>query len=110
ILQEGNDPPGLLDLVYANDANRGKCNVIFVGIVPDGILPDDPTVPAVAEENRTQKKQLQDYSRKFNVRIVYFDVANTIRDPEVKTRLGMEDRYNPGWQVDGANGTKLTGT
>lgn len=44
------------------------------------------------------------------VRIVYFDIADTIRDPEVKTRLGMEDRYNSGtWQVDGPPRVKLTG-
>lgn len=54
--------------MYADDADHGKCNVIFVGIVPDGITPDDASVPAVAEEDRTQKKQLQDYSRKFKVR------------------------------------------
>lgn len=40
---------------------------------------------------------------------MYFDIANTIRDGEVKSRLGMEDRYNPGWQLTGPPRIKLTG-
>lgn len=43
-------PAAVLDLLV--DANYGKCNVVFVGIVPSA----------------AQKQQLQDYSRKFNVR------------------------------------------
>lgn len=53
LLQNIESPPGavldLLDLTV--DRNHGKCNVVFVGIIP------------TAE----QKKELQDYSRKFKV-------------------------------------------
>lgn len=52
-MQKIESPPGavldLLDLTV--DSNHGKCNVVFVGIIP------------TAE----QKTQLQDYSRKFKV-------------------------------------------
>lgn len=44
-------PAAVLDLVEALDADHGKCSVVYVGIVPSA----------------TQKLQLQDYSRKFNV-------------------------------------------
>lgn len=51
INQDVQSPPAaVLDLLV--DAEHGKCNVIFVGIVPSA----------------AQKLQLQDYSRKFNVR------------------------------------------
>eukprot|EP00903_Cladosiphon_okamuranus_P009435 g8995.t1 len=69
-------PAAVLDLLV--DAEHGKCNVIFVGIVPSA----------------AQKLQLQDYSRKFNVRIVYFDAADTILDSEVQTRLGMQSNFD----------------
>lgn len=42
----------MLDLIYADEPSRGKCNVVFVGIVPTA----------------AQKLQLQDYSRNFKVR------------------------------------------
>ena len=42
----------MLDLVYGDDPNHGKCNVVFVGI----------------KLTAAQKLQLQDYSRNFKVR------------------------------------------
>lgn len=41
----------MLDLVDADDPNRGLCGVVFVGVPPTA----------------AQKLQLQDYSRKFKV-------------------------------------------
>ncbi|CAM9550519.1 unnamed protein product, partial [Discosporangium mesarthrocarpum] len=46
-----------LELQYADD--HGKCNVVFVGIEP----------------TETQKGQLDDYSRTFKVRVVYFGIS-----------------------------------
>ncbi|CAM9805005.1 unnamed protein product, partial [Ectocarpus sp. 8 AP-2014] len=71
-------PAAVLDLVEALDADHGKCSVVYVGIVPSA----------------AQKLQLQDYSRKFNVRIVYFDIADTILDTEVQARLGMQSNFD----------------
>ncbi|CAM9838625.1 unnamed protein product, partial [Discosporangium mesarthrocarpum] len=70
-------PTGSLDLV--NDLNEGKCNAIYVGIVP------------TAE----QKTELQDYSRNFGVRIVYFDNADTANDFEVQQRLKVSQFFAP---------------
>eukprot|EP00904_Undaria_pinnatifida_P011670 jgi/Undpi1/7633/HiC_scaffold_23.g10106.m1 len=67
-------PEAVLVLEDAADANHGLCSVIFVGIIP---TPE-------------QKTQLQDYSRKFQVRLVYFYTAGTMADTEVQTRLGMQ--------------------
>ncbi|CAM9818998.1 unnamed protein product [Scytosiphon promiscuus] len=92
----------LLDLAMDDDDNHGKCNVVFVGIV----LSDD------------QKLELQDYSRKFKVRIVYFNIADTILDTEVQTRLGMQSLFDQDdgtddwvgdWTINGASRVKLAG-
>lgn len=66
---------GTFDLT--NSATSGKCNVVYVG------------VPVTAE----QKAQLQDYSRTFRVRIVYFNAAETANDPEVNSRLGISQDF-----------------
>eukprot|EP00903_Cladosiphon_okamuranus_P021170 g19446.t1 len=60
-----------------NSATYGKCNVIYVGI------------PVTAD----QKATLQDYSRTFRVRIVYFNAAETANDPEVNSRLGISQDF-----------------
>eukprot|EP00903_Cladosiphon_okamuranus_P012911 g12054.t1 len=79
------------DLVDADDPSRGLCNVVFVGVVPTA----------------AQKQQLQDYSRSFKVRIVYFDIADTILDPEVVTRLGMASLFSQQWSLDGPDRVRL---
>lgn len=66
---------GTLDLT--NSDTHGKCNVVYVGI----------------EVTEAQKVQLQDYSRTFNVRIVYFNAAATANDPEVNSRLGISQDF-----------------
>ncbi|CAM9819067.1 unnamed protein product, partial [Scytosiphon promiscuus] len=95
-------PTDVLNLVMDDNANHGKCNVVFVGIV----LSDD------------QKLQLQDYSRKFKVRVVYFDIADTILDTEVQTRLGMQSLFDQDdgtadwvgdWTISGPPRVKLAG-
>ena len=48
-------PAAELDLLVDDDDDHGKCSVIFVGIVPSA----------------AQKLQLQDYSRKFDVRLAF---------------------------------------
>lgn len=60
-----------------NSATYGKCNVIYVGI---------PVTTA-------QKATLQEYSRTFRVRIVYFNAAETANDPEVNSRLGISQDF-----------------
>ena len=67
---------GTLDLT--NSETHGKCNVVYVGF---------PVTEA-------QKLQLQDYSRTFNVRIVYFNSAESSNDPEVNVRLGISQNFN----------------
>ncbi|CAN0374160.1 unnamed protein product [Pylaiella littoralis] len=66
---------GTLDLT--NTTTHGKCNVVYVGI----------------EVTEAQKTQLQDYSRTFSVRIVYFNSAATSTDPEVNARLGIAQDF-----------------
>ena len=67
---------GTLDLT--NSETHGKCNAVYVGF---------PVTEA-------QKLQLQDYSRTFNVRIVYFNAAESSNDPEVNTRLGISQNFD----------------
>lgn len=61
----------------ASPPTSGKCNVIYVG-------------STVTED---QKTQLQTYSRRFKVRIVYFNAAETANDPEVNSRLGISQDF-----------------
>ncbi|CAN0515034.1 unnamed protein product, partial [Ectocarpus sp. 12 AP-2014] len=61
-----------------NSDTSGKCNVVYVGI-------------PVTEE---QKVELQNYSRTFKVRIVYFNAAETANDPEVNARLGISQDFS----------------
>lgn len=67
---------GDLDLTIS--PTHGKCNVIYVGM----ILTED------------QKIQLQDYSKTFKARIVFFNSAETSNDPEVNIRLGISQNYD----------------
>lgn len=66
---------GTLDLT--NSATHGKCNVVYVGV-------------SVTSD---QKAQLQEYSRTFRVRIVYFNAAETANDAEVNSRLGISQDF-----------------
>ncbi|CAM9431410.1 unnamed protein product [Scytosiphon promiscuus] len=67
---------GTLDLT--NTDTYGKCNVVYVGVT-------------VTE---AQKLQLQEYSKTFKVRIVYFNAAETANDPEVNSRLGISQDFS----------------
>ena len=70
-------PPttGSLDIRHSD--THGKCNVIYVG----------------AKVTDDQKADLQEYSRTFKVRVVYFNSAETSNDVEVTTRLGISQDW-----------------
>lgn len=67
---------GTFDLIDSED-NSGKCNVVYVGV----------------DVTEAQKAQLQDYSRTYKARIVYFNAAATANDPEVNARLGISQDF-----------------
>ena len=79
---------GTLDLT--NNDSHGKCNVIFIGFPP----------------TTAQKEQLQQYSIKFKVRLIYFNNSETANDPEVNTRLSISQYYAE--PLTSAYGTKMT--
>ncbi|CAM9194686.1 unnamed protein product, partial [Choristocarpus tenellus] len=64
-------------LGFTNQDGSGKCDSIFVGIVPTA----------------DQKAELQAYARTFSVRIVYFDTADTANDVEVNERLRVSQYF-----------------
>lgn len=43
------------------------------------------------------------------MRIVYFDIANTINDAEVQTRLGMQSLFVEDWAQVGPDRVQLVG-
>jgi len=69
---------------------HGKCNVVFVGFAP----------------SEDQKSMFQEYSRIFNVRVIYFNNAQTGDDAEVNSRLSISQSFLE--PLLSAEGVKLT--
>ncbi|CAN0098935.1 unnamed protein product, partial [Ectocarpus sp. 13 AM-2016] len=75
---------GDFDLLNDGDENHGKCSTIFVG-----------SQPSVGEDGATgQYEQLLAYSAKFQVRLVFFDNAETANLATITTKIGIQQHFS----------------
>ncbi|CAB1107791.1 unnamed protein product [Ectocarpus sp. CCAP 1310/34] len=75
---------GDFDLLNDGDGNHGKCSAIFIG-----------SQPSVGEDGATaQYEQLLAYSAKFQVRLVFFDNAETANLATITTKIGIQQYFS----------------